>query len=223
MAGPLVLQSEIVILCEGAADRNFLDALKETRTDLPPVQFLPPDTFWGNTNFDKMLTALKGDALGFRRLKGVLIIADNSKGPKETFEDIRKQIGAAGYPEPGRLMEISPQKPNHPFVAVTLLPDDNSPGCLETLFARAVLATNPWVERCVDSFLRCDRIEAHGWGPEKLAKAKYHSMVAALHRDDPSRSASTAFTSRPPVMPIASPVFSDVADRIKTFCDAIGA
>jgi hypothetical protein len=130
------------------------------------------------------------------------------------------QIKKAKYPEPRRLGEVADKTQLHPAIAVTLIPDNVVPGGLESLFVRAILAENPWIENCVEAFLRCDQITAHTLEPEKLGKARYHSMVAALHRDDPSRAASATFRD-PPVIPIASPIFKELSDRIKLFCDTV--
>ena len=155
-----------------------------------------------------MLLAVQGAARGFQRLRGILIAADNSLGPEKTFAGIARQIKNAKYPEPRGLGEVAGKTQMHPAISVTLLPDNVGSGGLESLFVRAILADHPWIENCVEAFLRCDQITAYTLEPEKLGKARYHSMVAALHRDDPSRAASATFRD-PSVIPIASPVFRE--------------
>lgn len=222
MIVPFELNKEIVILCEGKADLAFIQNLLKTRTDIPPIDFLPDDEFYGRTNFGKMLAAVKGSGRAFLNIKGILIIADSHDNPKDTLGEILPQISAEGYPSPTALMQISPKTRHYPAVAITLLPDDESPGALETLFIRAIFSDKPWLEGCVGSYLGCEQITALGWPPEKLDKAQYHVAVAATHYDDPSRAASYAFR-RPPVLAIEHETFRSVADRIKTFCDTVGA
>jgi hypothetical protein len=223
MKNPISIEHEITILCEGGADQNFIRELIVTRGGFPPIDFLPPNKFYGRSNFDQMLSALKGTGVAFRRIKGVLIIADSHDAPTETFTYICDQIRAVpNFPVPTKPLEPAPATAGHPRVAVMLLPDENTPGALESLFAQEMEEKNSWVTACVDAFLKCDQITAHAWPPEKKAKARYHSMVAALHRPDPSRSASATFTNHPPVMSIRAPTFDSVEKRIKDFCSAVG-
>jgi hypothetical protein len=220
---PLTIEHDIVILCEGPADQNFIKKLIEVRGGFAPIDFLPPDQFYGHTNFDRMLIALKGTGLSFTRIKGILIVADSHDAPQTTFTNICNQIRRVpDFPVPTRLLDPAPATPGHPSVAIMLLPDEQTPGALESLFAQEIVRMHPWVSACVDAFLSCDQIAAHVWPPEKQAKARYHSMVGALHYEDPSRSASTTFTSKPPVMSIAAPTFDSVEKRIKDFCKAVG-
>jgi hypothetical protein len=174
------------------------------------------------TNFDKMLSAVKGSGHPFLRIKGILIIADSHDNPKDTLRIILPQIRGECYPTPTTLMEIAPSTADYPAVAITLLPDDESPGSLETLFIQAILSGKPWLSACVTAYLTCDKIAALGWTPEKLDKARYHSMVAATHFDDPSRAAAYAFRD-PPVIEIENEAFRNIASRIKDFCVAVGA
>jgi hypothetical protein len=102
------------------------------------------------------------------------------------------------------------------------LPDEKTPGGLEALLAQAIEEkTGEWIRECVNAFLRCDKIEAHSWPPEKLDKARFHSMVAALNRDDPSKSASTSFKDPSPLIDVEAPCFDSVFEKVKAFCDAV--
>ena len=113
-----------------------------------------------------------------------------------------------------------------PPVYITLLPTDSTPGCLETLCVEVLLKQYPWAEACLKKYLTCDQIEASNWPAEKLDKARYHCLVAALHRDDPSKAVSSAFrqpkgTTAKPLIDVMDPIFDDIAKRIKDFCDAL--
>jgi hypothetical protein len=217
------ITNEVIILCEGAADQSFIKKLIALPGGFPPIDFLPPEIYYGRDRFDQMLSALKGTGVSFSRIKGVLIIADSHDEPASTFGNIQEQIrNVPDYPVPDNLLTPAPPTPGHPSLAVMLLPDEETPGALESLFARELEARNPWVTGCVDKFLRCRRMDAYRWPPEKHAKARYHSLVAALHRADPSRSASAAFTSSPPVMAIGTETFDSVERCIKDFCRVVG-
>jgi hypothetical protein len=170
-----------------------------------------------------MLSSLRGDPTGFARLKGILIIADSADDPDKTFKGICSQIASAGeYGVPTRLLELASYSGAGPAIAVTLIPDDSHPGSLESLFVKDIADRHDWINKCVETFLGCGKSQALLWSPEKLSKAKFHSMVAALHEDDPSRAASKAFRE-PPVIDISAKCFNDLEKRIRDFCTAVQA
>jgi hypothetical protein len=209
---PVSITSEIIVLCEGDADKNFIDKLRTTRPGFPPIDTLQAR----GKNFEQLLLALKNHP----KVKGVLIVADSHDCPSDTFATIRGQIrSVGGYGDPLRLLEATQGPDGYPYIAVMLLPNETSPGALETLFIQDLSARNDWLEDCVEAFLKCGETAAHGWPPEKAAKSKFQCMVAALHRDDPSRAASFALKD-PPVVNIGSACFNSVETRIKEFCAA---
>jgi hypothetical protein len=218
------LEAELVLLCEGEADRQFFRKFSEKRAGLPSFDIpFPTDRLHGNTAFGDMLVAIRGDRVSFRRIKGILIIADSTEKPAVLFSSVRQQIRAAGgFGVPSRALEVATAS-GHPAVAVMLLPDENTPGALETLLAQEILHRMFWVAGCVDEFLRCDKIDAYAWPAEKRDKARFHSMVAVLHRDDPSRAASRAFREPSPLVAVEAPCFDGVAKRVRDFCAAVGA
>lgn len=216
------LEADFVLLCEGDADRQFFRKITERRAGLPRFDLpFPTDRLHGSGAFGGMLRALRGDRVGFARVQGILIMADSTDRPEASFRSVRDQILAAGgYGAPSKPLEPAVAA-GHPAVAVMLLPDERSPGALETLLVQEIIDRAPWVRACVDRFLRCGKIEAHRWAAEKRDKARFHSIVAALNRDDPSRAASHAFRDPAPLINVEARCFDDVARRIADFCGAV--
>lgn len=214
-----------VALCEGDADRNFLGKLIASR-DLPafdiPYTRTAGNRYNGNTAFAEMLRGIRGDMLSFSQVQGILIVADSGSDPQEMFASICAQVRSVALPVPG-----SPSKPAFsqgvPAIAITLLPRDDTPGALESLYAEEIQSRHPGVESCVNTFLSCDPITAHTWPEEKRDKARYECMVAALNRDDPSRAVSWALRGDRPVVQIGSQVFDDIAKRVRDFCEVVRA
>ncbi len=228
---PIRQEHQFTLLCEGAADQNFVKALLKRRSGYPDFNFLDPKEHYGATNFEKMLTAIQGDQKSFSRLKGVLIIADSASSPDQTIKEIRRQVNQAGkFPlytgsNTGTLAAPAAAVGTPP-VYITLLPTENTPGCLETLCVRVLLEPYAWANACLEKYLGCDQIKANSWSPEKLDKARYHCLVAALHREDPSKAVSNAFRqpqgpNAKPLIDVMDPIFDDIAKRIKDFCDAM--
>jgi hypothetical protein len=220
---PVELKEELVLLCEGPADQNCFRKLLEKRQDIPRFSMLDPKQHWGVSGFERSLTAIKGDRHAFLRLKGVLIVADSGDSPDDAFNQIKKQIiSAQGYPVPSKPMEVAARINDHPAIAVMLLPDENTPGGLETLCVREMLERNPWAAECVETFLECGESTAHELPPEKKDKARYHCMVALTYPEDPSRAVSMAFKEPPnPLISVESQCFADVERRLRKFCNEV--
>jgi hypothetical protein len=217
----LVLKEELVLCCEGEADQRFIRKLIDNRGlrsfDMP----FPTKQLHGNKAFGGMLEAIRGDKANFPRIKGVLIVADSADDPNRLFREICTQIrSAGGYGVPSRLLEIAVSA-DHPAIAVMTLPDEATPGALETLLVQEIEEKTTWVSACVDAFLRCDQIKAHSWPPEKRDKARFHSMIAALNRDDPGRAVSWAFKDPNPLIGVNATCFDGVAQRIRQFCISV--
>jgi hypothetical protein len=203
-----VLKSEFVALCEGKADSVFLQKLIESAADLPDIDFLPHESFYGVSEFGNMLSAIRGARRSFAAIKGVLLIADGHDNPEETFNGIITQVTeAGGYPIPSRLAEIAYSTDGYPAVSVTIIPDYVTAGGHETLLIQVLYNRYDWLRQCVHAFLGCGQLNALEWPPEKRAKAEYHSIVAALHYRDPSRAASLALKGDKRVFEPNDPAF----------------
>ncbi|MGC9261039.1 MAG: DUF3226 domain-containing protein [Phycisphaerae bacterium] len=225
------LEHPLILLCEGAADQNFFKEMIEKRAGYPHFNYLNPTEHYGATNFEAMLKAIQGDQKSFSRLKGILILADSATDPQKTFKNICDQVRRAGaFPVPTAPGQTALPDPNvnkgMPAVCIMLLPTDTQPGALETLCVKVLLKQYPWAQDCLNSYLKCDKIDAHNWPAEKLDKARYHCLVAAIHRDDPSKAVSNAFRamgggSKPPLIDVTDPIFDETALRINEFCGAL--
>jgi hypothetical protein len=220
----VVLNSELVFLYEGSADKKFLEEIIKKRGPFPNFGFPydgKNDKFTGSGNFGHMLTGLKGDPLGYSKLKGILIVADSCGCPENTFSFIVDKIEANGFKGPEEIMKLRPADHSQPALAVMLLPSNEAAGALENLYVEHLCARYDWLEECINTFLACGEANAHGWSAEKLAKAKFAAAVAAIHQDDPSRAAAWVFRD-PPVIDVTADCFKAVEDRIKLFCREVG-
>ena len=223
----LELNNEVVIICEGLADKNFFRKLIDKRAGLPKFDIPFPaqgDNRGGVDAFEHWLKAIRGDRHGFSKLKGVLLVADSASNPTSTFNYVCTQItNATGYAIPTKADEVTPRVTGYPQVSVMLIPNEDTTGGLESLCINEITSRQPWISTCVDNFLSCGTIQALKWSPEKLDKARFHSMIAALNEDDPSRALSYAFKDPKPVISVESPCFDAVYNKLKTFCVTIGA
>jgi hypothetical protein len=201
-----------LILCEGAHDRAFLEALHQDR-ELPGAQItcpsnhnLPP----GKDGFGGFLTAIQGWT-SFPRLKELVIVADSDDNPAKAFQDVVAEIGkAAAYPLP----TVPHTKiPGPPSVAVIMIPWHNKPGALETLCFEAAARAFPAQAACVDQLASCTG--ADQWPTQKLAKMRLRALVATTFRKRPDVSLGYIWTQAPNLVPISDVVFDGVADVLR--------
>jgi hypothetical protein len=231
---PIQITGELVLLCEGNADKAFFTTLLRDRNGMPRFNIPFPESreeleegrepLGGRNNFGAMLRAVRVP-LGFRQVRGILIVADSSDDPEGTFSFVCDQIRLApGYTVPEEPPSLSDRTDNSPSIGVMLVPDEGTPGGIETLYVREMTEKRDWLLSCVESFLSCEQIPAHGWSPENKDKARFHSMVASLYEHDPSRAASMIWKRRgaPLLMDIQAECFNNVEVRIRAFAAAVG-
>jgi len=220
---PSEITEDFVLLCEGAADQNFFKSLTEKRQGLNgfPKFFMPDHKeHYGRAGFKKTLAAIRGTGR-LSSIKGILIVADSHDDPKVTFRYICEQIKAAeGYPIPSNPLEVA-KTAGYPAISIMLLPDEMTPGSLETLCVQLFQEKYPWIQSCIDQFLRCGQILTYSWSPEKLGKAQYQCMVAATNYEDPSKAIRWAFNGPSPILDIQSSCFDDVEKRLKEFYSTV--
>jgi hypothetical protein len=229
---PFTLRHEFVLLCEGAVDKAFFTTLLRERSNMPRFDIPFPEAreeidtgkepLGGRENFGAMLRAIRAPA-GFAQITGILIAADSADNPKSTFDLICGQIRTAPeYTVPERPLVLSPRSPNNPQIMIMLIPEEYKPGGVETLYVREMVQQREWLLECIEEFLSCKEIPAHGWSQEKRDKARFHSMVAALYEPDPSRAASMIWKRRNALllMDIHAQAFDTVETRIRNFAVA---
>lgn len=209
-----------VLLSEGFADKNFLHQLsKESLAELSFSFPFPTDKFYSVSMFNRMLSALRADKIGLGYILGIILVADSCDDPLATFSSVQAEIKKAEWGAmPNLLEEVAFNEKGLPPIAVLTIPSATEGGGLETLYTRDLEERLPDLSKIADQFLFSEHTEVVTWNLEKQGKAKYAAMVAASHRDDPSRAASAAFRT-PPTISISSAKFAPLSSRIRSICD----
>jgi hypothetical protein len=208
----------LVLLCEGDADANFFNEMLKRRTAIPRFSII---SVRGKDKFEELLDGIRADRARFRTLRGVLLAADSGDSPATTFNSMRAQITAAGgYGVPTQTLQVARGAADHPALAVMLIPDEQNPGGLETLYLQEMAPKFPWVTACIDTFLACGPGNASRFPPEKRDKAKFASLVAVTNQDDPSRAASWVYRD-PSLVTVTAACFNDVERRLNAFAAAV--
>lgn len=218
----ITLKEELIILCEGAADVEFFKALVSERQNMPRFDILSLE---GRDKIDGMLKAIRAP-ITFPNVKGIVIAIDSRDNPEDTFREACDKIRQAGnYSIPPALSMPSATGQNCPPITIICIPGDARQGGIETLYVDEIESKRGWIRACVDGFFSCGGIAALSWSAEKLGKARFHSMVAALYEIDPSRAASYIWKQRdaaPLLMDIHAPCFDGIAEFLRDFASAMG-
>lgn len=209
---------ECVIICEGKADKVFLDKLfisigLRDRVTIPFHE--DNDGLYGVGNFGRMVEyVIMSNPSELEKVKLFLFVADSTDNPGSTFSKICKTIESLDLPAPERSGEPSAKVGNAQQTFVMLLPGDSQSGCLETLYYKYLKTKYPNIDLCHNKLISCLGADQKGWNIEKRHKSIFHATVAATFKKDPSRSASSVFNSGH-LIDINDNAFDDIKTRIK--------
>ena len=188
---------ECVVICEGRADKIFLDRLFSSIgvREYVTIPFHEDDDgLYGVSNFGRMIEYVKmSNPAELEKVKLFLFVTDSANDPEKTFYSICSMLRKLGLPVPDKAGMLSKDVAGAQQTLVILLPEDSQPGCLETLYYRYLKTKYKNVDLCHESFISCLGIDQTEWNIEKKHKSLFHATVAATFKTDPSRSASTVF------------------------------
>jgi len=192
-----------VIACEGEADKAFLLSLIQRRTlgtfDVEIAQ---------GKDFREFLTAIPIQS----GVTKVLIVSDSDDAPEARFDEIRKQIVAAGLGAPTKPLEVSHRAP---AVGILLIPWFDKPGNLETLCLPFMMEKYPEIAKCVDEYFSCCHLAK--WSLGKQSKMRFACVVAAACERDPTRALRYLWGSEEFCIDSSHAYFDRVAEAIRTF------
>jgi hypothetical protein len=234
---PFRIREKLLILCEGKADANFLTSLLRER-EISGPQCLAVD---GQDNFGKKLVQILL-ADGFEQLQGILLLSDCGDDGESKLNKLQNQIKAANrqlqkdgkdfqYPLPEVLsLPASGETGEQALtVQISLVPDDDRAGSLESLCAEDLCAQYPGLRSCLEAYLECaEGVRAwSGTGPPTRAaeisdKVRYQCLSAVLHRD-PNRPLSME-AEKPEILDMQASCYDRLAEKLRKFAGtALGA
>jgi hypothetical protein len=223
---PYVFKSELAIVCEGLADREFfrrlIDVRKLSNFDVP----FPHDPnidqvdkkdqiLGGKSRIPHMLRGIKFS----ESTKAVLLTLDSSDDLSKTFQEACQFIrDAQGYGIPAKPMELASSQ-NFPSIAITTIPP-NEVGALETLCYRALIDGYPHVRACIEELCRCSGVL--NWKAEPQGKARLQCGIAVLNQDYPNKSLRWIFERGLQLIPTNNPVFDSIEKLLRDFANLAG-
>lgn len=201
---PVRVAAPFYIVCEGAGDAAFLQALLTSR-GVPSGAFQIAEAE-GYTQFQRHFDAVMTSP-DRSLVTRFAVVADNDDVPATRFANVQMALQNAGLPVPPAPETIVP---GPPVVGVFMLPTMGVPGALETLLMDAVVGTTEEIGQCVDAFRTC--VAAPGaWGPSKIGKMRINSAIAACCIEDPSASLAYVWGKVGNPIPIESVAFEPLA------------
>jgi hypothetical protein len=171
---PIKIDSERLLLCEGKTTNLVLGPLlrRYEIRGFQPIDFGSKDHF---SDFIQDLRLVPGFSVG---VKSIAIVRDAETEAPNAFASVRRSLLAAGLPSPdaaGKTVDGPPQ------VGVFIVPDNASPGMIETLCMQSV-EDDPAVG-CVREFFDCVADRA-GRRPANIHKARAQAFLATLETVD---------------------------------------
>jgi hypothetical protein len=189
-----------LIVCEGAADKNFLERLLAINNLADTFQVTTPTPKGGGvTKFPPFLAALPINR-HFPKLLSLTLVTDNDTAERNPFHRLQQLVRrareidtAAHYPVPERPLEPA-TKAGYPAVFGVLLPWHDRRGNLETLILEA------FSERWRDARTRADEyVEGMGggvWEGDRRAISLLQCMIAVLCEQSPNCSLTYIWSRR---------------------------
>jgi hypothetical protein len=164
---PIKIELDRLLLCEGKTTRLVLGPLCRHFE----IQGFQPFDFGSKDNFGNFLEDIKV-LPGFAGVKAIAVVRDAEDDANAAFASVRNSLLEANLPVPEKAGGIAPESPH---VGVFLVPDNTSPGMIETLCMLSVGADPAF--SCVEKFFACvsERATAH---PTNLHKAHAQAFLA---------------------------------------------
>ena len=208
--GNFRIEKPRLLLVEGNDDNQFFRRLIERRHGVNEMQQtgLQIERFAEAAKLSAFLAnvispALERSALPVRAI-GIVRDADSSYG--SAFQNVQGALRHANLPVPNAPLENANgalRNGYHISMVTYIMPDNNSPGDLESLCLEAV--RDAPAAPCVDNYFEC--LKSVGDIPRQESKARLRAFLAS-HPDDPTLLTGNALAAG--VIPWDSPAFAGV-------------
>ena len=163
------IEKSIQLLVEGNDERNFFEAFLRHLDISHNVQV---QSFDGVSQLALFVETLAATDEFKDRVESLGVVRDAETSAQSAFQSIQRSLLVAGLPVPDQPRQ---RAGSSPAVSALILPDDDSPGMLETLLCQTFASSS--LDGCIDSFFECVHAEL-GHGPHRPHKARAHAYIA---------------------------------------------
>jgi hypothetical protein len=202
------------VVCEGYSDACFISALLDHKGVEEYQVGCPTSDSVGGEGKDKIPKYLEALATNKTGLRGILVLVDADDKPKTVFDAMAKALENATFPAPTKPFSI--EGTNLFRVAVFMIPRDGSTGTLEDILWEAAVQKDNEVKICVEEFASCTG-QMSKWKPNKQAKMRMHSTIAAYCEENPSCSLAWIWSQKGNPVPIDSTRFDHISKFLAEF------
>ena len=203
---PFRFDDPVYVLCEGPADVRLVKRLL-LRENLNGFSVNFAEGYQKITKHVQALTT----SSDWRRVKRLLIIGDNDTRPAARWRNAHGALTAERLPAPDHPGDIVDGTLNKPSTGIFMMPSADAVGALETLLLEAILREHEGLAECLQQLDECSATDCDGWDAVKRAKMQFQTAVAIKCKADPSAGAAHIWSKRDNPIPVASPVFDELA------------
>ena len=196
MPRPNAIRSRIQVLVEGNDQRNFFEAVVD-HLGLEGVQI---QNFGGVDELRPFVSDIAKSEEFADVVESLGIVRDAEVSAQSAFQSVQSSLRNAELPVPNGPREIAGSSPS---VSVLILPDESSPGMLETLLCKTFEDTP--INDCIESFFECVRTATN---EEIKRPEKSHAHVYLATQHDPHVSVGVA--AKNGYWDLDHPAFNDV-------------
>ena len=211
---PFRFDDPVYVLCEVPADAHLVKRLLQ-REELEGVSV---NYARGYEKFAQHVRGLRTSS-GWRKLKRLVIIGDNDTRPTARWQNARDALTDEGLPAPDRPTDIADGTHGGPSTAIFMVPGAGRLGALETLLVQAILLERAGLAECLQQLDECRASDADEWDAVKRAKMQFQTVIAITCRDDPSAGAAHIWSKTHNPVPVASPMFDELAAFLRRAAD----
>lgn len=206
-AEPFPIDCEVLLLVEGKDDENFFSALIE-KMGIENIQI---HAIEGIDKLKRFIRQLVRES-DFEIVKGLGIILDaDNRPPASAMQSIRSSLeGIAGLSAPQKAGELFGDEVK---TGVFILPDNQSPGMLETLIWKVI--KDEAMRECIDQFAECAE-SVLGENLDRPDKSRVHAYIATK----PKPNVSVGVAAQRGYWDFDHPAFSDIKDFVAQLSQA---
>ncbi|MDA8190925.1 MAG: hypothetical protein M0Z68_05520 [Gammaproteobacteria bacterium] len=181
---PFPFEHAALLLCEGASDAAFFRQFLPAR-NLPESHIKASSDLGNGAGIDGFAAAIKGAkvASGFKKIKHLVIIADNDHDQTANFKRVKRQVESAGdipIPEAPNIVQKESDKPD---VTILMMPPGENTGSLESLIYSVARSANDANGRAVEDLKSASGVGA--WSRQKQAKMLLRCFIACTYEKKP--------------------------------------
>jgi hypothetical protein len=221
----LPITEPYLLLCEGAQDRAFFQALFAAHSITGFVIETPEknqEGAWGIDKYPRYFTGLIGRTRP--NLRGLVVTADCDVSATSRFTQIADWFAAAGYARPTAQLQIVPAQaaPIDFGLMVMLIPHNVAAGCLETLLYPVAAVKWSALVPCVDAYWTCVApIITPTATVNQESKVRLRALLAAANPQNPNLTLVKLWDDPATALPLTDPTFAPLVTAIRSFCSTV--